>query len=759
MLQAARQMLQDVYGYPKFRTGQENMIETILSGRDALGIMPTGGGKSICYQIPALLLPGTTIVISPLISLMKDQVDALATLGISAAYINSSLTGSETMQRLRSAANGEYKLLYVAPERLETDSFRSLLEVMPVPLLAIDEAHCVSQWGHDFRTSYTAIAPLLRQFPKRPVVAAFTATATEEVKKDMVRLLELRDPGVTITGFDRENLTLSVLRGVNKRDYVVQYVRDHPEEAGIIYASTRKDVDELSAFLQKQGVAAGKYHAGLTDDERQQCQDGFLRDDIRVMVATNAFGMGIDKSNVRYVLHYNMPKNMEAYYQEAGRAGRDGEPGTCVLLFSPQDIQTQKFLIEQSVSSPERKTADYKKLQAMADYCHTQQCLRSAILRYFGELDADSHCGNCSSCNDDSELVDVTVEAQKVFSCIKRMSERFGATLVSQVLKGSRNKRIAEFGFERLPTYGVMSNYTEKAISDLIHSFVAEGYLALSEGQYPVVSLQQPAGAVLRGQAQVMRKLPKRKQVVSGGDELFDKLRRLRKQLADAEGVPPYIIFADSTLRDMALTMPTDERSMLEVKGVGLAKFKRYGQPFLELLVQEAGETEAGSGGSAYVAEAAPAGEQAAPSAGAGASGFAAPESGRREPQRSLGASFAERPTARSSASPSPLADKQASHLVSWQMFAEGLSPEDVAKERGMGLITVQDHIIRCALEGCEVDWSELIPANQEPIILEAVERIGADKLRPIKDALPPEIDYFAIKAVIAKQRIAAGDN
>ncbi|WP_409347291.1 DNA helicase RecQ [Paenibacillus sp. MBLB4367] len=731
MLQAARQTLQDVYGYPKFRTGQEKMIETILSGQDALGIMPTGGGKSICYQIPALLLPGTTIVVSPLISLMKDQVDALATLGISAAFINSSLTGSETMQRLRSAANGEYKLLYVAPERLETDSFRSLLEVMPVPLLAIDEAHCVSQWGHDFRTSYTAIAPMLRQFPKRPVVAAFTATATEEVTKDMIRLLELRDPGVTITGFDRENLTLAVLRGVNKRDYVVQYVRDHPEEAGIVYASTRKEVDELSAFLQKQGVAAGKYHAGLSDDERLKCQDAFLRDDIRVMVATNAFGMGIDKSNVRYVLHYNMPKNMEAYYQEAGRAGRDGEPGTCVLLFSPQDIQTQKFLIEQSVSSPERKTADYKKLQAMADYCHTQQCLRSAILKYFGERDTEAHCGNCSSCNDDSELVDVTVEAQKVFSCIKRMNERFGATLVSQVLKGSRSKRIAEFGFERLPTYGVMRQYTEKAIADLIHSFVAEGYLALSEGQYPVVSLQQPAGAVLRGQEKVMRKLPKRKQAVTGGDELFDKLRRLRKQLADAEGVPPYIIFADSTLRDMAVTVPTNERSMLEVKGVGLAKFQRYGQPFLELLQQEAGEENA--------------------------------EMQEREAYASVSAAAEDRPAKRSfvrsertapSGGTSLLADKQSSHRVSWQMFAEGLSPDDIAKERGMGLITVQDHIIRCALEGCEIDWRELIPAGQEELVLEAVERLGADKLRPIKDALPPEIDYFTIKAVIAKQQL-----
>ncbi|WP_127583075.1 DNA helicase RecQ [Paenibacillus koleovorans] len=591
----ARRVLQRIYGYPDFREGQKQIIRDILDEYDTLGIMPTGGGKSICYQVPALLFPGTTIVVSPLISLMKDQVDALDGLGIPATYINSSLTGSETSRRLRAAAAGEYKLLYVAPERLETDMFATLAERLDIPFVAIDEAHCVSQWGHDFRTSYLAIAPFLRRMPHRPRLAAFTATATENVRTDIVRLLALQEPQVHVTGFDRSNLSFSVLKGVNRDDYVDQYVTKHADQAGIVYAATRKEVDQVHQQLKRRGIPAGKYHAGMTDDERKQMQERFLRDDIRVMVATNAFGMGIDKSNVRYVIHWSMPKNMEAYYQEAGRAGRDGEPGECVLLYQPQDILLQKFLIEQSVSSPERKQQEYRKMQQMIDYCITQNCLRSYILSYFGERPEEgaeaARCGNCGNCNDDSEVVDMTLESQQIMSCIRRMNERFGVTLVAQVLKGSSNKRVLEFRFDRLPTYGLMKQYPEKTIVDMIQLLIADGYIGLTESQYPVLRLLQPAADVLRGEKRVMRKVRLVKRQTRTGDELFDRLRALRKQLADRDGVPPYVVFADSALREMAEQLPETEEQLLLVKGVGQAKLAKYGAPFLDAVRAYAAES------------------------------------------------------------------------------------------------------------------------------------------------------------------------
>ena len=586
MLTAAYDILQRFFGYSSFRTGQETLIQAVLQKRDVLGIMPTGGGKSICYQVPGMLFSGTTLVISPLISLMKDQVDGLTSLGVSATFINSSIGYAESEKRIRLAASGEYKLLYIAPERLETERFQALLATLEIPLVAVDEAHCVSQWGHDFRTSYLAIGTFVAMLPKRPIVAAFTATATDEVIKDIKKLLLLQNPEVTVTGFSRDNLTLRNFRGLQKNEFVLNYVKEKEalKQAGIIYAATRSEVDELCATLQKKGFSAGKYHAGLSVGERQQVQDAFLFDNLRVIVATNAFGMGIDKSNVRYVIHYNMPKNMEAYYQEVGRAGRDGEPGDCVLLFSPQDVMTQKYLIEVSTSSPEHKTNDYKRLQTMIDYCYTQKCLRNTILHYFGEHHHTELCGTCSSCKDEREVVDITLEAQKIFSCIKRMNERFGATLVAQVLRGSRNKRVLELGFNRLPTCGVMSTYTEKSITDLIHMLIAEGYIGISEGQYPVISLQRPALNVLKGEATVVRRVPLKKQEFPMEDALFDQLRILRKSLADRDRVPPYIIFTDSTLRELVQYRPKDEAQMLAIKGIGEAKFRLYGKAFLELL-------------------------------------------------------------------------------------------------------------------------------------------------------------------------------
>ena len=583
MLNKARQILQKFYGYEDFRPGQKKVVESLLNRNDTVAIMPTGAGKSICFQIPALLFEGVTLVISPLISLMKDQVDSLRQLGIAAVYINSSVSKAQLYKDLQDISAGFYKIIYIAPERLTSEYLPDSFKNLNISMVAVDEAHCLSQWGHDFRPSYRNILNFTNSLRIKPIISAFTATATPEVKTDIINLLGLKQPNVFVTGFDRPNLYFSVLRGEVKDKFVIDYVKKHQDEAGIIYVGTRKDVDALQVLLEIKGIKAGRYHAGMTDEERNQMQEDFLYDNLSVMVATNAFGMGIDKPNVRYVIHYNMPKNMEAYYQEAGRAGRDGLSGNCILLYSPQDTQLQKFLISKSTESEIRQQLEYKRLQSMVDYCHTPQCLRAFILHYFGEFDVEEHCDNCSNCKLEGELIDITIDAQKVLSCVYRMHERFGVKMIAEVLKGSKSAKVKQFNFERLSTYGLMKERKLKDISDLILRLSAMQYLDITESQYPVVTLNELSWQVLRGQKKVWQKMVIIKKAKAKG-ELFEALRSLRKELATKEKLPPYMIFSDATLTQMATDKPTDLELMKNIRGVGEFKLQKYGEEFLTVI-------------------------------------------------------------------------------------------------------------------------------------------------------------------------------
>ena len=602
--QQALRMLETYFGYTSFRPAQEAPIASLLRNEDVIGIMPTGAGKSICFQIPALCKAGLTIVFSPLISLMKDQVDGLLVQNIPAALINSTLTQSEFNKTMYEVRSGKIKLLYIAPERLSSNFFCNVLRPLPIAQVIVDEAHCISEWGHDFRPSYRLIGEWLNSLPKRPIVGAFTATATKYVENDIKKLLGLDKANVYVTGFDRPNLSFSVIRTPKRMDYVVHYVRQHANENGIIYCATRKDVDRVYENLTRAGIKAGHYHGGLNDEVRREMQNAYADDKLQVMVATNAFGMGIDKSNVRYVLHYQMPRNMESYYQEAGRAGRDGAPAECILLYSGQDVQVHKYLIEQSIETPERQNVELRKLQSMIDYCFCSNCLRKYMLNYFGESTVWTTCDNCSSCKGSADKVNVTKEAKAIFRAIMGTDERYGASMITSIVRGERTDRIMRAGHDALPVFGLLSNVDEKSIKGLIQQFVASGYLRSSTGKYPILSLTAGAEEVLAGHKEVEEirqhvSVPSRNsksaasvvrgksRSTSGG--LFEHLRQHRKRLAEKAGLRPYLIFPDTVLIDLANLRPTTLGEFGNVKGVGEAKLKKYGFTFLQAIAEYKG--------------------------------------------------------------------------------------------------------------------------------------------------------------------------
>lgn len=712
-MQEASMLLKKFFGYDEFRVGQKELISNILAGNDVLGIMPTGAGKSICYQIPSMIFTGVTIVVSPLISLMKDQVDSLNQVGIPATYVNSTLSQSEYVQTIENISNNVYKIIYVAPERLNSDVFLNLLQNIDISMFAIDEAHCVSRWGHDFRPSYTEIANVILNLKNRPVVCAFTATATEIVKEDIINLLHLNNPYVLTTGFDRKNLFFGVDSTSDKKDYIKNYILNHSDQSGIIYCLTRKTVDMIYSFLLDLGVSVSKYHAGMSEKDRFLNQENFVYDTTLVMVATNAFGMGIDKSNIRYVIHYNMPKDLESYYQEAGRAGRDGDISECILLFSRSDIVANKFLIDKTSSS---NSGEYQKLNDMIDYCNTDRCLRKYILEYFGEVPLFDKCNNCSNCNSDVSTTDITIDSKKILSCIKRMNERFGTNLVTDVLKGSHSSRIKSLHFDELSTYGILNDYDKNTIKDLISFLITEGYIVSSNDQYPVLSLSPTANDVLFGNKTVIikRKIEKlhNKNKDSGynleqpyNKELFDILRDFRMKLSNIYHLPPFIIFADISLKQMATYFPITEDELLKIDGVGKQKLETYGNDFLKVI-----------------------------------NDFVEKHSDCRKNILSSDIK------SNSKKEVSTKKEKEDTKLVTYNLFINGNSIEDISNIRGLTVQTIESHLLNCYENGMDISLDKYVNLDYKDLIFDAIKTYGSDKLKPLKESLPPEVTYFDIK-------------
>ena len=720
----AQTLLKKFFGYENFRPGQEKIISHILAGEDCLGIMPTGAGKSICYQIPALIFSGVTIVISPLISLMKDQVDALNEVGIPSTFINSSLTSSEYVQTIENIVHNVYKIIYVAPERLNSETFINLLNTIDISMISIDEAHCVSQWGHDFRPSYREIANVILNLKKRPVVSAFTATATQIVKDDIISLLHLSNPFTLTTGFDRENLNFSVETLENKNNFIIDFLKNNSDTSGIIYCLTRKTVDSLFDNLSSLGYSVCKYHGGMSEKDRTQSQNDFTYDRSLVMIATNAFGMGIDKSNIRYVIHYNMPKDLESYYQEAGRAGRDGDNAKCILLFSRADIVTNKFLIEQS-SSDMNHRVEYDKLNSMIDYCNTDKCLRKYILEYFGENPDFENCNNCSNCLSQLETTDVTQDSKKILSCIKRMHERFGSGLVTDVLKGSKSSKIKALGFDNLSTYGIMNEYSKDTIKDLIFFLITEGYINSVGDKYPILVLDKSAEDVLFHNKNVFIKrriekiLPKstlsnEKLQLDYDTTLFEILKELRMKIAQSNNIPPFIVFADISLKEMSTYYPTNVENMLKITGVGASKLEKYGQIFIDTV-------------SKYVYE-----------------------NNIKIPQ---GNEVTNLKTSSTHSSDKNKIPKEDTKVVTCNLYNSGKTIDEICNIRGLTKQTIENHLLKCYEADFDVDLEKNVQTQFKDDILNAINLIGIEKLKPLKEALPSQVTYFDINYYVIQYK------
>lgn len=695
--------LQQHFGYSTFRPGQKEIIDTILSGRDTLGVLPTGGGKSICYQLSALMLPGLTVVISPLISLMKDQVDTLTQLGISAAYLNSTISNDEFQEIMKQLRQGSLKLLYVAPERLDSASFISFIKRQQISLVAIDEAHCVSQWGFDFRPSYRNINQFIDQLPKRPVVASFTATATRLVQEDIVQQLDLKDPKVFINSFDRPNIKFTVLEPSNRKSTLHQLINH--EEAIIIYASTRKQVDKLYDDLRGQGYAISKYHAGMEQEERKQAQNDFINDQTNIVVATNAFGMGIDKTDVRKVIHYNLPKDLESYYQEAGRAGRDSLEAEAILLYHSQDIMTNKYLIAQSSDQLAQE-----RLETMIQYANFTGCLRNHILQYFGE-NATKLCGNCSSCLGEVNIVDVTKEAQMILSCMVRMKLNFGMTMIVDVLRGSRNQQILENNFDELSTHGLMKKYSNQQIRDIISALVAHRYIGVTE--YRSLYVTSQAKSLIFGEASLSIKKRSYKESTSSrtqyvsqnvDQDLYEALREVRLELAQAEGVPAYIIFSNKSLEDMASKLPKSEKEFLSVEGVGSVKADKYAGQFLPVIQEFLSSKKNKSRNSDL----------------------------EQQDYDSISNSSV-----------------HSSYLESAEYAEQGLTPYEIAIERGLTETAILNHLTQAAEEGNLEEFDADVHQSRKKSIKEAFQKIGTETLKAVKEFLADEITYDEIRYVL----------
>ena len=720
MINRAREVLKEYYGYDSFRERQEEIITSILDGKDVVTIMPTGGGKSICYQVPALILDGLTIVISPLISLMKDQVDNIKNMGIKSAYINSTLSENEIKSILNDVIKNEVKILYVAPERLESTEFLNLITRVKISQIAVDEAHCISQWGHDFRSSYRRISKFIDLLVYRPIITAFTATATDEVRRDIINLLRLNEPKIFITGFDRKNLKITIEKAVVKKQYILDYINSSEGASGIIYCATRKDVDIIYEMLIANNIKGERYHAGLNDEERRLAQERFIYDQANVMVATNAFGMGIDKPDIRYVIHYNMPKSLEGYYQEIGRAGRDGEESECIMLFSPSDVQTQRYIIDIGTSNSVRKEKEYAKLQTMVNLIYTQECYRKYILNYFGE-EYEGNCNKCSNCDTEQSKEDKTIDAQKVISCVYRVKRGYGVGMLVDVLRGSKNKKLLDLKLNEVSTYGIMKDYSKDNLTEFINTLIALGYLNYG-GEYPVVSLNNNSMDIVKGKRTVwIREHKINKASFTVDNELFEILRRLRHEIAVSEKVPPYMVFGDSTLKELSSRMPVDKEQMLEVSGVGERKYDKYGQQFIEKIMNYLNSNNINH---IWISKA--------------KSDISIEEKKNNiEGSKNI---------------------KEKSYINTVEMLRVYGSLRKTAGERELTLTTIISHVEKYISEGnsidFKIDFSDIFNEQDEEIVKEVIKNVGFNKLKAIKEQVPSNISYDVIKGIILKKII-----